>query len=337
MRDRLVPVAVALLCIVAVGLGAAALSSSLDDSDDGSSPPVFEGESDGNESSDSEDAEASGTDAQPQQISEDDECIAGYNQTEVTWVLTALAVGVSIAVFARTQEIMLGAIAFPIVMIPGMFLLVGVFAYLGCPVPGEETATAVADQNVSAETFDEVFEYPEGESDSLVDRVRLAGIFLGFVLFVFSLGIYLKRRGTWDQNSGDKLTTLADTSGGEIATAARDAAEEISAESGSQNGVYRAWVRMTEVLDVEHPETSTPGEFADAALEAGLNQGDVAELTELFEQVRYGTTPVTSAHEQRAEEALRRIEQEHAESLDSDEVSRESGGLSGSADGSGGQ
>lgn len=45
---------------------------------------------------------------------------------------------------------------------------------------------------------------------------------------------------------------------------------------------------MTSLLAVPDPDTATPGEFADAAVAAGLDEADVTELTRLFEDVRYG-------------------------------------------------
>jgi len=74
------------------------------------------------------------------------------------------------------------------------------------------------------------------------------------------------------------------------------------------NELFRAWKDMTTYLDVERPRSSTPQEFATAAVEAGMDRGDVAELTELFRHARYGDTPVTREREKRAISALRRIE-----------------------------
>jgi len=66
---------------------------------------------------------------------------------------------------------------------------------------------------------------------------------------------------------------------------------------------------MTAALDVADPETATPGEFADAARTAGLDPDAVADLTTVFEAVRYGDEPAAN-HEDRALAALRRIERD---------------------------
>lgn len=102
-----------------------------------------------------------------------------------------------------------------------------------------------------------------------------------------------------------------------VGRAAGDAADRIERDADVENEVYRAWVEMTDSLDVDNPRSSTPAEFATAAVEAGMTSDDVDELTRLFEEVRYGGEAVTSEREQRAVAALRRIEAEYAD-LDSD-------------------
>lgn len=54
--------------------------------------------------------------------------------------------------------------------------------------------------------------------------------------------------------------------------------------------VSAAWVAMTESLEVDRPRSRTPGEWADAAVAAGFDEDDVAQLTRTFRDVRYGTS-----------------------------------------------
>ena len=97
-----------------------------------------------------------------------------------------------------------------------------------------------------------------------------------------------------------------------VADAVSRAADRLEESEGDpENAVYRAWAEMTTALDVTEPATSTPGEFADAAIAAGMDQARVGQLTDLFEQVRYGHEPVTADHERRAAETLRAIEATH--------------------------
>ncbi len=95
---------------------------------------------------------------------------------------------------------------------------------------------------------------------------------------------------------------------GELRETAGRAADRIERSAGIDNEIYRAWVEMTEHLDVDHPESSTPGEFRRAAVDAGVEPATVGELTDLFERVRYGDEPPTEATEARAVDALRRME-----------------------------
>lgn len=109
-----------------------------------------------------------------------------------------------------------------------------------------------------------------------------------------------------EEYSAQTLQMLGETAG--------QAADRIDDSGEAENEVYRAWREMTQYIDVDHPETSTPREFAAAATHAGMDADDVAELTSLFEDVRYGGIPPTDAAEDRAIEALRRIEASYAES-----------------------
>ncbi|WP_255194336.1 DUF4129 domain-containing protein [Natronobeatus ordinarius] len=98
-----------------------------------------------------------------------------------------------------------------------------------------------------------------------------------------------------------------------IATAAGRAADRIAASDDVDNEVYRAWREMTRHLEVDRPETSTPGEFAAAAVEAGMEREHVDELTRLFEAVRYGHRETTLEVEARAISILRTIEATYAD------------------------
>ena len=95
-----------------------------------------------------------------------------------------------------------------------------------------------------------------------------------------------------------------------IGRTAGEAADRIES-SDADNEVYRAWRDMTDVLDVDRPASSTPAEFATAAVDAGVDEEPVTALTEVFERVRYGGEDATDDRERRAVEALRQIEERH--------------------------
>lgn len=95
-----------------------------------------------------------------------------------------------------------------------------------------------------------------------------------------------------------------------VADAAGQAAERLLADADAsvENEVYRAWREMTRAVDVDAPASSTPREFADAAVASGLDPGDVETLTALFEEVRYGGTRVTDQHREAVAAALEGVE-----------------------------
>ena len=106
-----------------------------------------------------------------------------------------------------------------------------------------------------------------------------------------------------DQSAGTDEEVL-----GALGGVAGDAADRITDAVDVENEVYRAWREMTTHLDVENPESSTPAEFAAAAEAVGMDDAHVAELTDLFREVRYGGADATEDRERRAVDALRDIE-----------------------------
>ncbi|WP_332898176.1 DUF4129 domain-containing protein [Haladaptatus sp. CMSO5] len=131
-------------------------------------------------------------------------------------------------------------------------------------------------------------------------------ILLGLVLVLGILAYTKSVRGD------DEEATVPGAPSAEVAelgAVAGRAARRIEQFGGEpENEVYRAWKAMTDHLDLPNPQSSTPTEFADAAVAAGMEREDVAELTRLFEDVRYGGQSATEEHERRAVSALKRIE-----------------------------
>jgi len=121
--------------------------------------------------------------------------------------------------------------------------------------------------------------------------------------------------GRLDESTGDDAEDANGASGAveALGRVASQTATRIAETQDVDNEVYRAWRQMTTLLDVERPETNTPGEFAAAAVDAGMEPADVRELTELFELVRYGGYDLDAADERRAVELFRRLERRYAE------------------------
>lgn len=97
----------------------------------------------------------------------------------------------------------------------------------------------------------------------------------------------------------------------EFAEAAGRAADRIEEHDADvDNAVYQAWVEMTDLIDVENPDSYSPGEFAATAVDLGMAESDVTELTRLFNEVRYGDRDAET-REERALAVLRNIESEY--------------------------
>ena len=132
---------------------------------------------------------------------------------------------------------------------------------------------------------------------------------------VASVAVLLGADGD-DEPEADEAATEIDSDNAadpdlrEVGRTAGAAADRIE-RSDADNEVYRAWRDMTEALDVDRPASSTPAEFAAAAVDAGVDEEPVADLTAVFERVRYGGEEATAERERRAADALRRIEERH--------------------------
>lgn len=115
--------------------------------------------------------------------------------------------------------------------------------------------------------------------------------------------------------SDDELETIEEEDDGvespdssQFARAAERAADRIAQSNVPvDNAVYQAWAEMTALLDLSNPDTSTPMDFAESAVEAGLNPDDVKSLTTLFTEVRYGRRD-PEEREELAMDILRNIE-----------------------------
>ena len=143
---------------------------------------------------------------------------------------------------------------------------------------------------------------------ALLGVLLVAAVLIAAMLLLFGTGDDENER---DSEEPDDESTSVDMAA--IGRAAGEAADRIEDEADVDNEVYRAWSEMTDLLDVANPASSTPAEFASAAVDAGMARDDVDELTDLFEAVRYGGADATADREQRAVDALRRIESTYAE------------------------
>ncbi|RLN01626.1 DUF4129 domain-containing protein [Haloarcula sp. Atlit-7R] len=88
----------------------------------------------------------------------------------------------------------------------------------------------------------------------------------------------------------------------------RTAAAESTAEAGpdiDSLSVREAWALLADRVSVPDPETATPGEYARRAIDSGLPEAPVRQLTTLFREVEYGRRSATGERTESARNALR--------------------------------
>jgi hypothetical protein len=233
------------------------------------------------------------------------------------WVIAAIAlafVAAAALVYWRTRTLILPAAFTLAVGLPFVF----VHALLtGCE-PSE-----VAEPSLAASTWNLSGVVPSGGGSTGLggpgQAVSTPSALLGIVLIVAIVGsVALLFFSTGDAEGAESERDPdsppdSDVDVAAVGRAAGAAADRIEDAADVENEVYRAWVEMTEHLDVSNPRSSTPAEFAAAAVDAGMAPEDVDELTALFESVRYGGARATDERETRAVAALRRIEATYAE------------------------
>lgn len=145
--------------------------------------------------------------------------------------------------------------------------------------------------------------------ETTLDPAQLEWL-LPFLLAIGFLLVVTVAAREWDEAETERPPSepALEPSTVAIGREAGRAADRLEASADVDNEVYRAWAEMTAHVDLDGPETATPGEFAAAAVEAGMDRDHVEELTHLFEAVRYGSERPTADRESRAVAVLRRIQ-----------------------------
>lgn len=174
--------------------------------------------------------------------------------------------------------------------------------------------------------FGEKLSLPSGGSLNSLTEItppitnEFSTVVLALLGIIVLIAVLVLVRSTGDDSlfrdsdsESDESESKSSVKSAAVGEAAGRAADKIETDTPLSNAIYNAWKEMTTHLDLPR-ETSTPGEFAEAAVESGMRRDDVDELTKLFEATRYGGIDASEEREQRAVAALRRIEQEYAES-----------------------
>lgn len=153
-----------------------------------------------------------------------------------------------------------------------------------------------------------------GNSRSLPNLVPLLTL-AGMGIFLVGIGfvIYRLRNHSPDrlvdaQSHSETESRSAKRELQEVADIAGKTATRIQQTENVENEVYQAWYEMTQRITVPNRQSTTPAEFADYAISLGMNEEDVNDLTQLFQESRYGHRNPTGEDEQYAINLFQRIE-----------------------------
>jgi len=305
--DNVRPIAIALLCVLAIALAAATLNSAVASESSGGGGLGWGNDGSGVGSSDSSKTGLGGSGSDGG-MPLDLPCYPMLTTTPVVLaILAAFAVLVGIAYWRKG---LLGAIA--IVGPVGIPALLVYALLTSCRTRPPRDGTLLGGETPNMTMPGGGGASPgDGTATSLSPSAVLL-LVLGVALVGAVVLLVRSSSGNeLDEPRAEEVDDEADVAA--VGRAAGDAADRIEDDASVGNEVYRAWREMTENLDVSAPQTSTPGEFATAAVSAGMARDDVDELTNLFEEVRYGGETPTGEREERAVSALRRIEREYAD------------------------
>jgi hypothetical protein len=301
-RDVATPLVVAVLCIVGIGMIAATVDSPQTIGGEGGGPVVGQvDDAPGNQDGPAEPGEMTGGEtgsAQERNVIEISACIDFLASTPGTLLVVGGFMAVIGLVYRRfnfsaallTSWTLLPPVALVYFLGTNCASSPGVGAGGGSnPIPGN-TAPVTPLTNVPSWAI---------------------GLLIGGVL-VGAVGLLYRTMGEEDVVVVDEEEIDEGPDLDQFAAAAGRAADHIEEHNADvDNAVYRAWVEMTELLDVDKPEMYTPGDFADAAVSLGMAEDDVSELTRLFNEVRYGGRDA-STREDQALDILRNIESEYS-------------------------
>ncbi|WP_135533614.1 DUF4129 domain-containing protein [Halostella pelagica] len=311
-REALRPILVAIICVLAISVAAATLTSPVDTESGGGPQPEGAGHdgTDDSEGSSSSDGGSGGSVDVPRVPFF---CVDLLSGSTPFWIAGGILVVTAVGLTHKYDAVVAFGLTVGLAVILLLFLA---FLMGSCAGPAQPDVTPPAplngDINMSESGSGGLGTDGEGDiTDPTTPSILLFAILVLTVGMVVGLYVFSGRDTTGDEDADAEETDTERRSA--IGNAAGRAADRIENADDLENEVYRAWREMTGHLDVDRPESSTPAEFADAAVDAGMTDGDVDELTQLFEEVRYGGKDPTDDREQRALAALRRIESEYAD------------------------
>ncbi|WP_276300203.1 DUF4129 domain-containing protein [Halorussus lipolyticus] len=309
-RDTARPVALALLAVVALGIAAATLNSAVTTDSSGGfgiGPPASsQGVQNGSQPSfelGNQTTNATGT------LGMDIPC---YAVLDTWWAIAAILGGFALGgyvAYRRLGGIGVVAYAGPV----GIPLLFAHAILTLCTDPAQDARSSLFNRgNVSLAPSGGSGAPGSSTGTTVTDPSFLLMAGLAVALLAAVALLFVSSSGDDPEPDEEFAEPDDSTDVAAVGRAAGEAADRIETTTDVDNEVFRAWNEMTDHLDVPNPRSSTPAEFAGAAVDAGMAREDVDRLTSLFEEVRYGGEAPTEEREEQALEALRRIEDEYA-------------------------
>jgi len=312
-RDTLLAVVLALLAVVALGVAAATLDSAVSLGGGGFGGVEGDAPSAGDGPGDPGFSPSPGGELS---LSTQPVCYEFLREPPALLVLTGFLLGIAAIVYRDTRSAVAalagaGAVGFPIGLI-----------WWGLAICGSVSTESVFEFGIAGSDEGLI---PEGAAggagvgggEGAASAPELLFALVVIVALVASVGVLLLASGDDEATPGSGAAAEDDPEESErdlaaVGRTAGEAADRIES-SDADNEVYRAWRDMTAVLDVDRPASSTPAEFASAAVDAGVDEEHVGTLTEVFERVRYGGADATDDRERQAVAALRQIEERHGD------------------------
>lgn len=323
-RDALLAVGLALLAVVALGVAAATLDSAVSLDGGGFGGPQGDAPSAGDGSGDPDLSPSPGGETS---LATQPLCYESLREPPAVLLLSGLVLAVAAVAYRETRSPLAALSVAAAVGVP-IWLLWAALTACGSPSTETEFSFGVAGPDDGVLPEGAAGGGGAGGSEGAASTPELLFALLVVAALVASVGVLLLAGGDDEATPGAGTAAEDDPEEPEpdlaaVGRTAGEAADRIES-SDADNEVYRAWRDMTAVLDVDRPASSTPAEFAAAAVDAGVDEEPVATLTDAFERVRYGGEDATDDRERRAVEALRRIEERHG--ADDDPVDPASSG-----------
>lgn len=301
-RSVLIPIIVSLICIAAIGVVGATLNSANPVGASGEdkiiNPPTPREAASTSDTAAGKGTNGEGSGAAGSSYQSLTTCVPFLNSTFGTLLVLGGVLAFAFLIYARYNA--------PLALFTGWTVLppvmLGYFILTACGPGGGGFSASQGSSLVSPETnLVSVSTVPPWTILLLVGALVAGGVAMLY------------------RSTGDGETVVlepeaeSDVELDRFAAAAGRAADRIEAhDQDIDNAVYRAWDEMVALLDVEAPESYSAGEFADAAIELGMAEEHVQEITQLFNEVRYGNRSADT-REERAVHVLRRIEDQYGD------------------------